>query len=163
MSGEGDTSFRSILGEFLTVIESDQKWILKCGQRHCNQYTLFYSYTKFRNDRGMQIGLFRSLEMRHSVVGYIGHTQRRRSWERGATTAIEVTGSTVCEPNNKDNLLMITILLNLVHCWCSHTFPHRASLMQHPWPAQLLCGIGECCWCVSSIACVHSEIYVTLF
>ena len=31
----------------------------------------------------------------------------------------------------------INILLNLVHCWCSHTFLHRGSLMQPPWPAQL--------------------------
>ena len=54
-------------------------------------------------------------------------------------------------------------LLNLVHCWRNHMFPRQASLMQHPWPAQLLYGIGKGCWCVSSIACVYSQIYVTLF
>ena len=42
-------------------------------------------------------------------------------------------------------------------------FPHRGSSMKQPWPAQLLCGIGKCRWCVSSIACVHSETYGTLF
>ena len=35
-----DTSSRSILGDFQRIIKSDQKSIQKCGQRHCNLYTV---------------------------------------------------------------------------------------------------------------------------
>ena len=73
VSGEEgrDARSRSILDQFQTVIKSDQKWISKWCQRHYNPYTVFYSYTKFGNDRSIQIGLFRSLKIKNSAEGYI--------------------------------------------------------------------------------------------
>ena len=68
---DGDTSSSSILSQFQTVIQSDQTWILKWGHWHYNLHVLFYLCSKFENDRGMSGVLFRGLEMRHSVVGYI--------------------------------------------------------------------------------------------
>ena len=49
-----DTSSRSILGQFQTVIKTAPNGISKCGQRHCNPYALVYSYTKFRIDKSKQ-------------------------------------------------------------------------------------------------------------
>ena len=63
-----------ILGLFQTIIKSDIKWISKRGKRHCNPYTVFYSYKKFGNDRIKRRRLFLGLKIRHSVVGYTTNT-----------------------------------------------------------------------------------------
>ena len=49
-----DTSSRSILDKFQTIIKSDQKLISKCRQQHCNPFAVFYSFKKIGNDKGMR-------------------------------------------------------------------------------------------------------------